>query len=195
MTCWIVEVLVRVHGDDLTNDTLIELSDRVEDDRDWSLARWELGNGFWITTEVGSSISGEAADTLCREVVGWVEEQPFDADVVSVRAVEPEVFELEAEQPTVPELVSAVEAGEILGVSRQRVRELASTHENFPEPLYRLRTGPLWKREAIEAFDRRWTRKPGRPRGGSGGGGASCDNNLGTVTSLGERAQRASATG
>ncbi len=69
-----------------------------------------------------------------------------------------------AHAPTVPDLVSSVEAGELLGVSRQRVGQLAKDHPQFPAPLYELRTGPLWTRQAIVWFDTHADRRPGRRR-------------------------------
>jgi predicted DNA-binding transcriptional regulator AlpA len=63
-----------------------------------------------------------------------------------------------------PDLVSAPDVGEILGVSRQRVHQLLNENPSFPPPILRLGSGPLWLRPTIEAFERSWTRKPGRPR-------------------------------
>lgn len=60
------------------------------------------------------------------------------------------------------DLVGAVEAGEILGVSRTRVHQLAE-RPDFPEPRYILAAGKLWARADIIAFDTRWNRRPGRP--------------------------------
>ncbi|WP_248962777.1 hypothetical protein [Sphaerisporangium perillae] len=60
------------------------------------------------------------------------------------------------------DLVGAVEAGEILGVSRTRVHQLAE-RPDFPEPRYVLAAGKLWARADIVAFDARWDRRPGRP--------------------------------
>jgi hypothetical protein len=69
-------------------------------------------------------------------------------------------------RPTLPDLVSVPEAAEILDVSQQRVRQLAGSR-GFPEPVYELRTGKLWLRDAIVAFGERWDRKPGRPDKGA----------------------------
>lgn len=164
MGTWVVEVLIRVDAKQLDNDDLLALSDLAEEEHQWSVARWGLGNGFWISDEVEAQTTAEAAEMLYQKTFAWVDKLPLTAAVVSVRAVQPDVFDLEVEQPTVPELVSAVEAAEMLQVSRQRVHELASNRVDFPSPLYNLRTGPLWKRDAIEAFNRSWNRKPGRPR-------------------------------
>lgn len=62
-----------------------------------------------------------------------------------------------------PELMSAAEIADELGVSRQRVhqlRELAA----FPAPLADLRGGVVWDAAAIRKFAQEWERKPGRPR-------------------------------
>ena len=83
---------------------------------------------------------------------------------VRTEAVRQDVLDAENTEPTLPELVSAPEAGEILGVSPQRVHELAAGRPGFPDPVYELRTGKLWLRAAMEAFAQRWERKPGRPR-------------------------------
>lgn len=63
-----------------------------------------------------------------------------------------------------PDLVSAPEVAAILGVSRQRVHQLLNDNSSFPPPILRLGSGPLWLRMTIEAFERSWARKPGRPR-------------------------------
>ncbi len=82
--------------------------------------------------------------------------------VARAEAVRQDVLDAENARPTLPELVSVPEAAEMLGVSQQRVRELAVTNSGFPEPMYELRTGKLWLRDAIDVFARR-DRKPGRP--------------------------------
>lgn len=82
--------------------------------------------------------------------------------LVRAEAVRQDVLDAQNARPTLPELASVPEAAEILGVSPQRVRELAATNASFPEPMYELRTGKLWLRDAIEAFANR-DRKPGRP--------------------------------
>jgi hypothetical protein len=84
--------------------------------------------------------------------------------VIRAEAVRQDLLDAANMRPTLPELVSGPEAAEILGVSSQRLHELAAGHAGFPEPMYELRTGKLWLRDAIEAFSSRWERKPGRPR-------------------------------
>ena len=83
-----------------------------------------------------------------------------------------DMLEADNVRPTLPEVVSVPEAAEILEVSPQRVRKLASRN-GFPEPVYELRTGKLWQRAAIEAYAARRPRKPGPPHATSNAGGRS----------------------
>jgi hypothetical protein len=82
---------------------------------------------------------------------------------VRIEAVRQDILDAENARPTLPELVSAPEAADILRVSPQRLHQLASENASFPEPMYDLRAGKLWLRAAVEAFASR-ERKPGRPR-------------------------------
>ena len=54
-------------------------------------------------------------------------------------------------------LVGVAEIAVMLGVSRQRISQLADA-EGFPEPLASLAAGPVWERSAIEA----WANSTGR---------------------------------
>jgi hypothetical protein len=74
-----------------------------------------------------------------------------------------------ADSPTMPELMSAAEIADELGVSRQRVHQLRET-SGFPAPLADLRGGAVWDAAAVRKFNQEWTRKPGRPRTASAKG-------------------------
>lgn len=54
-------------------------------------------------------------------------------------------------------LVGPAEIGRMLGVSRQRVQQLAA-RDDWPEPFATLARGRVWERAAIEA----WARDHGR---------------------------------
>ncbi|BBX73674.1 hypothetical protein H7H78_10245 [Mycobacterium shinjukuense] len=69
---------------------------------------------------------------------------------------------LRAEAFTTPELMSAAEIADELGISRQRVHQLRST-AGFPAPLADLRGGAVWDAAAVRKFGQTWERKPGRP--------------------------------
>jgi prophage regulatory protein len=56
-----------------------------------------------------------------------------------------------------PDLVGLTEIAELLGVSRQRVDQLAAG-DDFPEPIAVLAAGRIWNCSDIEA----WARRNGR---------------------------------
>jgi hypothetical protein len=124
------------------------------------------GNGSWDATfsiQAGSPWEAVSQGGALIEKLAVKAGMP-SWPIVRVQAVRQDLLNAENAKPTLPELVSVPEAAEILNVSPQRVHELARAHPRFPEPMYELRTGKLWLREAIEAFALRWDRKPGRPR-------------------------------
>lgn len=82
---------------------------------------------------------------------------------VRIEAIRQDVLAEQLARPTLPDLVSAPEAADILGVRPQRLHQLADERKDFPQPAYELRAGKLWQRAAIEAFAQR-KRQPGRPR-------------------------------
>ncbi len=55
-------------------------------------------------------------------------------------------------------LVGTTEVAAMLGVTRQRVYQLARDDPGFPQPAVRLAAGPVWERGVIEA----WARCTGR---------------------------------
>ncbi|MGI8939484.1 MAG: helix-turn-helix transcriptional regulator [Iamia sp.] len=55
------------------------------------------------------------------------------------------------------DLLGLAEIGALLGVSRQRVDQLART-EGFPDPVATLSAGRIWQRDDVEA----WARQTGR---------------------------------
>jgi hypothetical protein len=82
--------------------------------------------------------------------------------VVRVEAMTVAEQEAELGRPGFPALVGVSEAARMLGVSKQRLAQLASRPE-FPEPMVTLASGPVWLTSGIRGFERRWPRKPGRP--------------------------------
>jgi hypothetical protein len=82
---------------------------------------------------------------------------------VGIETITESDYDLRADEPTMPELMSAAEIGDELGVSRQRVHKLRSA-PGFPAPLAELRGGAVWDAAAVRRFAEGWERKPGRPR-------------------------------
>jgi hypothetical protein len=124
------------------------------------------GDRAWdATVSVQADHARSAADRGAALIEARAAQAGFPGwPVVHVEAVRQDVLDAQNERPTLPSLVSAPEAADLLGVSAQRVHELATGHTGFPEAAYELRTGKLWLRDAIIAFGQRWERRPGRPR-------------------------------
>jgi hypothetical protein len=99
--------------------------------------------------------AGRKLSDVVEHVVGA---RPIGVEVIT----EAELFR-RAGEPTMPELMSAAEIGQELGVSRQRVHKLRSM-PGFPAPLAELRGGAVWDAAAVRKFAEGWERKPGRPR-------------------------------
>ena len=61
-------------------------------------------------------------------------------------------------------LVGLSEIAKMLGVSRQRVGQLAQDHDDFPSPVADLASGRIWETAAIETWAQAHpVRRPGRP--------------------------------
>ncbi len=72
------------------------------------------------------------------------------------------------------DLMGTAEVAAHLGVSRQRVLQLLSEQDDFPQPVALLRMGKVWHAPEVRAWaDRRRTSRPephraGTPHGGPG---------------------------
>lgn len=164
---WAVLVTVDT-GIPLDENTLVALENAAEY-RDASVANRADGPGYRVIVDVTAdeplAAAHEGVRFACDEVGAGLR-----ASVVDVRATTPEQLEVEAFTPDTPELVSAADVAEILGVTRQRVHQLATAHSDFPAPYARLATGPIWTLPTIEHFRGNWDRRPGRRRMASVGG-------------------------
>ena len=148
---WVVTLTYDIEAD---VDTMVEWGDAL-DPKDASIANIP-GSGVDVTVWIDDAPDPFKAQELAARVARSV----LRAEPVGVEAVHEKVYEKRADAPTLPEMVSAPEVGDMLGVSRQRVYQLQQTG-SFPEPLYRLRTGPVWDARAIDAFAGTWSRRPG----------------------------------
>ena len=62
-----------------------------------------------------------------------------------------------------PAVAGVAEAAAILGWDKRRVITYVD-RGSFPEPLARLASGRVWRRDDVEAFARAWARKQARRR-------------------------------
>jgi hypothetical protein len=126
---------------------------------DGSVARIP-GRGVEVTVHTSGAHSFDALNKSAIEVGRLLELGP----PAGVEVVTEGEHGRRAEAPTMPELMSAAEIAEELGVRRQRVHQLRSTAA-FPAPLAELRGGAVWDAAAVRKFAKGRERKPGRPRG------------------------------
>lgn len=75
-------------------------------------------------------------------------------EVVMIEAKTEQAFMAELAEPLFPPMVGYAEIAEMLGVSRQRVHQLASK-EGFPSPVIETRQGPLMLEAAVTEWIRR----------------------------------------
>lgn len=62
-----------------------------------------------------------------------------------------------------PEILGVAELADLLGVTKQRVSELARS-PSFPAPVAELASGPVWHKRQVARHVGHWPRRPGRPR-------------------------------
>lgn len=62
-----------------------------------------------------------------------------------------------------PQIVGVAEVAEILGVTKQRASVICQ-RDDFPAPITKLASGPVWRAGAVSTFKAGWRRQPGRPR-------------------------------
>jgi hypothetical protein len=158
-THWRFELRIRLVRK-LTHQQLIGLMVAGANDN-WDVARDPIG--IALATHGPTDQPALALQRLWADASAWIADQGHPGHVASGRVVSEDLAEREALEPDTPELLAATDVAELLGVSRQRVHQLSGERADFPAPCARLGSGPIWTRPAIEAFDRAWTRKAGRP--------------------------------
>lgn len=108
-------------------------------------------------SQVLASALFEVVDTL-RAHQGEVLDPALLASLSSL------VLGLSTHEASVPELAGVSEAAAILGVSRQRVHQLARRHDaipSFPIPVARVKATPLWTRASIQSYAEQRRTTPG----------------------------------
>lgn len=161
MDSWTVRVVVSTPTP--VTDTVLDRLADLGDEFDATVARHRDGIGVVLTFTVNDQDAGRAAVDARTRALGIVNTAARAENVVDLRVCAPELYEAEAFRPDSPELLAAADVADVLGVSRQRVHQLAAEHSRFPAPYLRLGSGPIWARPAIDHFAAHWDRRPGRP--------------------------------
>ncbi|MGW4873744.1 hypothetical protein [Streptomyces chartreusis] len=112
---------------------------------------------------IEASTARQATEAATREVAGAARALSIPHAIAGIEAVTEEELDRRLEEPAVPELAGVSEIAEILGVtSRQRANQITKL-SHFPPPVAHLKSGPVYLREQVEAFGKRWDRSGGRP--------------------------------
>ena len=113
------------------------------------------GQRLETTLTVAAPTPSVAIEKAMRLVLAKV-----DGSVASISALTTEEFDRREAAHAV--LVGVGEAAAMLGISKQRVNVL-SKRQDFPAPLVRLTSGPVWRGGDLSTFAEGWQRKGGRP--------------------------------
>ncbi len=154
MTSWSVQVEAGPPDHPLTDDDMMDITHAVAGVCTFTPDR--IAAAFHLDAPT----LRQAVDQALRRAATGLPSRPH-----TIRVLPTDRYAAEVEHPEHLDLVGATEAAEILGVSRQRVGQLARDHAGFPAPIASLAAGPVYTRASIVAFDARWERRrTGRPR-------------------------------
>ncbi len=158
MTEWSIEFEIR--GIEPPNDDAVD--DLVERLHDYAAVVAVFPDGYSVRMSTIAD-APEAALASARSAVAAATRSvgvPIEP-VVRAEVSAEDNLDAELRQPIMPTLVGVAEIAQRLGVSRQRVSELAGT-DQFPEPIARLAAGPIWAEPTLLRFVEQWERRPGR---------------------------------
>ena len=143
-----------------SEDELVALQEKIDGDGwDGSVAA-DPDAGHWsVSFGADATFASEALQGTDR----LLDKVGVHNHAIAVEVMTVDELERRANLPTMPPLIGASEVADMLGVKRQRVHQLSKNKPDFPIPLVHVAMGPLWDQRAIDAFDRHWTRQPGRP--------------------------------
>lgn len=132
--------LVRVVNRD-GRESYIEIACGRGDD-EWTIRAVRVGKGIEITrsTVYHGWVDPRSLRKWCKKLIRLSREieRAYPTDYPMGRP----------SPPTAPVLVGVAETADILGVTKQRVVQLAAT-KGFPAPIVRLRAGPVWATDDI----------------------------------------------
>ncbi|MGW7288967.1 hypothetical protein ACWGH4_26185 [Streptomyces sp. NPDC054847] len=155
---WSVEV--ELAATEITDEAIDVLHDYLAD-RDPAVGASPNGNtAVRIFVEAGTA--RQAIDSALKDVTAAAKEADISATVLGVDLVTEEELDRRLAEPSVPDLVGVSEIAEMLGVVRQRAAQLVQ-RDDFPPAVAHLKSGPVFVRGQVEAFEKRWDRRSGRP--------------------------------
>jgi hypothetical protein len=145
-----VELILEAR-DPLTEDALLEVAE-VGGAASGRPGETRLSTVLTVRAEDVGEAGAAAIETVTRRVAGRV----IAIEVMTTEEADRRLAE-------VAPLVGITEIAGMLDISRQRVSTL-SRRGDFPAPLARLASGPVWRKGDLSTFASGWRRSPGRPR-------------------------------
>lgn len=152
-TAW--HVRVDLPAQDVDEDRAIELLDQLGDLRAGVIP---VDDALVVTVNVEAGSLRQAIATALQHV-----EAATGSKAVGIEVLTHEHIERRLTEPDIPDLVGYVEIADMLGVSRQRARQLADL-EGFPPAVVTTASGPLRVRAAVEEWSKTRRTTGGRPR-------------------------------
>ncbi|MFL5737322.1 MAG: helix-turn-helix transcriptional regulator [Actinomycetota bacterium] len=120
-------------------------------------------NGVGVTFSVGSATPEEAVQQGLAVFRAAIEKAALPIFAIERVEAITEAAQTVALNTGGESFVGVAEIAQILGVSKQRVYELREK-PTFPQPVARLRSGPVWQRSMLNRFIAEWPRRrTGRP--------------------------------
>lgn len=120
------------------------------------------GPALGVSLVVDAASAWQVAETVRAFLEKDLAQLVPGPEVTSLRILDEATRTAENEAPRFPELAAVPDIADMLGVSRQQAHRLTN-REGFPTPALTPRTGPLWVRAAVEAWNERTERHKGRP--------------------------------
>lgn len=156
-------VHIELHSDGVPESALDEIRDALYEFR--ASTGFILGNGnVSVTFGLDATTAQEATDRAVCVVTRAARTAGVPDTVLCVEVMTETERERQNREPLVLDLAGVSEIGEILGVTRQRAKQISTAPGlDFPPPVAVIKAGPVFARWQVEAFENRWTRKPGRP--------------------------------
>lgn len=129
---------------------------------------YDEADGHLKTTfETDAATLRQAADNALRDANAAVLSAArglMTAKPTRMLVIPTETYIAELEWPGALDQVGIAEIADMFGVSRQRAWQLVD-RDDFPDPVSRLKAGPVFSTASVSAFQKRWQRTR-RPKGG-----------------------------
>ncbi|MFJ3763055.1 hypothetical protein [Streptomyces sp. NPDC090080] len=155
---WSIEVELGVS--DVSDDIVEELHEHLADCSP-AVGTAPSGN-LSVRIFIEASTARQAMDAALKEVTAAAKQTGINHAVAGIELVTEEELDRRLEEPSVPELVGVSEIAAMFGVGRQRAAQVVQ-RADFPPAVAQLKAGPVFLKWQVEAFEKQWDRRGGRP--------------------------------